>query len=293
MKKIGLIDAVICSLVIMLVTCTLIPAVARMQRDAGDARCQSNMRRFAQALALYIGEFGKYPTNRKWNSNGTVGPIIYEVAVSYPELDEKGQPIRFIYGMTWVESLYPYLINAANKTDQDWDSFLRCPKAYSHTFPTSAANARTTYAFNACMVEIWPALLRDPAELMMLREMDRRVNASLRPTGNSIGTDAFPPRATFLNDYDWRFGTANNPTDPRLHAEGSHIVFADGHVRCIPDYYYKKTDGSYLNDYDYSGDKSHHWDAETLQWYNWVFTEEEMAADPLKREINKAIAITP
>ena len=271
MKKLSAADIIACVLILILVALTLAPALARMHRTAAEAKCQSNLRRWAQALALYTPDYqGRFPPNRRLS-----GPN-QSVTLSEPGADPAtGDPIRFQHGIAWVETLYPYIIDTATRTDQDWLSFMKCPNASETTYPANSATARMTYIFNFCLAEQLRPLVRNPEKLMMLREMDRNVDSLCRPifttcTGNS---NVFPGYA-LLNEWEVYL----RYTDNTLHADGSYIVFADGHVKYFSaDFYptqsYYKTENC--------------WDEETQQWYNYGPNAD---APP---EYIKSIAITP
>ncbi len=272
MKRIAVADVVVSVLTVALVVFALIPAVARVQRPWEDSKCQSNLRRWAEALALYTEDFeGVFPPNR-----GASGPR-QSVALSEPVVDpETGDPIRFQHGIAWVECLYPYVIDAATKTGQDWLSFMQCPNASDATYPVSSKTARMTYVFNFCLTEYPRQLVRNPEKLMMLREVDRRVNSLCRPIyTNCVGNSLIAPRDPLLNSKETYY---LGKTDRTLHADGSYIVCADGHVKYFPADFYPE----YVH---YT--KANCWDDETGQWYNYGPNAD---APP---EYIKSIAITP
>ena len=259
---------------LVLVCVTLVPAVARMKRDPADAKCQSNMRRWAQAMALYIADNdGRYPTNRTMT-----GTMTYQVVLTpLDSPDYNYREVRFLYGVNWVEALYDYVWDAADRTDQDWTCFMRCPNAKDITWPSAPVMepyALMTYAMNYNLVEYWHPLVRNPQKVMMLREMDRRVVAHCRPINRTTGdgTANGVPRSPFLTRSDYVMSSAE--IDPNLHGGGSHIVFADGHVRHFTTDFFP---GTY--------DMPCTWDSETQQWYNYVWDEPSV--------YNKSIAITP
>ena len=62
-----------------------------------------------------------------------------------------------------------------------------------------------------------------------------------------------------------------------MHSGGSHILFADGHVKLVKaNTLMNPKTNKFLADTDFNNDKAHHWDAETGQWYNWVYTGSEL-----------------
>ena len=276
MKKLSGVDIIACVLILILIAFALAPALARMHRTAAEAKCQSNLRRWAEALALYTQDFdGRFPMNRHFGPGGTPGAPRQSVPLSHLGFDSDGNPIRYQYGFGWVEALYPYIIDAATKTDQDWLSFMKCPNASDAAYPVSSPTARMTYVFNFCLAEYWPALVRNPENLMMLREADRNLHSVCRPISTSCtGTPSILPLYPLLEKYDQYL----RQTDPNLHGGGSYIVFADGHVKYFttdffPPLPYYKT--------------ANCWDGETQQWYNYG-----PGAD-MPPEYIKSIAITP
>ena len=67
MRRLAAVDAAIIIVIVVIATITLAPAVARVQRNASDARCQSNLQRVAEAIALYQDDNNScFPTNRPW-----------------------------------------------------------------------------------------------------------------------------------------------------------------------------------------------------------------------------------
>ena len=54
MKRIRIVDVVVSTVTLVMVALALAPAVARLQRTSAEAKCQSNMRRWAQAIMLIL-----------------------------------------------------------------------------------------------------------------------------------------------------------------------------------------------------------------------------------------------
>ena len=285
MRRFSIADIIVSIVVIVLIALTLAPAIARIQRPYAEARCQSNMRRMAEAMALYTADNNnRYPTNRI--ANGTMFYRVQLTPVTNPQM-------RYMYGINWVEALYPYLQKAAEKTGQDYKAFLKCPNASSITSPRTgspAATASVTYAFNGYLAEYSPSLVQNSEKLMMIREMDRLINAEFRPFNiamhvpggpnngirPAIGTVADKPYDPFLNITDAIIGTAVNN---KPHNEGSHILFADGHTKHFT---------SDLMPRDSSVTSANSWDAETMQWYNFNKNNTTVGT-----EQRRTIAITP
>ena len=275
MRKITIADAVVSVLILILIAFALAPALARMHRTAAEAKCQSNLRRWAEALAVYTQDFdGRFPMNRKFGLGMTPGAPTQSVPLSHLGFDSDGNPIRYQYGFGWVEALYPYIIDAATKTDQDWLSFMKCPNATNNTYPPGSP-ARMTYVFNFCLTEQPRQLIRNPESLMMLREADRNLNSVCRPISTSCIANPYAvPQYPLLTEGD----SYLHPIDPNLHGSGSYIVFADGHVKYFTTDFFPPQ--SYYT-------VANCWDGETQQWYNYG-----PGAD-MPPEYIKSIAITP
>jgi len=266
MKRARTIDIILSALIALLVCSALAPAFARMQRSSAEAKCQSNLRRWAQAMSAYVADnHQRYPTNRT-----LAGALSHRISLSDETLrDQNGDPVRFQYGANWVEALYPYLEAAAVNTGQDWKSFRKCPNARDIV---TEPFTRMTYALNYNLVEQPNAIIRDPSRLMMFREMDRLVGSELRPSVPSLGSADLPINAFMITTGDTPFPfPPYRQTDGNRHGTGSYVCFADGHVKYFT-----------IDYYPYTGAGA--WDSTDQRWYNFV------NSDPAH---NKTIAITP
>lgn len=271
-KRIGLLDIALLMLIVLISGFIVAPVVARLQRSPADAKCQSNLRRWTQAMALYVHDNqGRYPTNR------ATSDISSSVRLT-PDgiLKPDGSQLRFSYGVSWVEALYPYVQAGAAATGQDWKSVRQCPNASTAgEYPAGLwlVTSYMTYSLNYNLVEEPESLVRGPGSMMMFREMDRRVNSVLRPTNLSPNANSVPDTA-FLGTND-TYLHGNTITSNGRHGSGSYIAFADGHVRYFTTDYYPR---------------SCMWDADTQKWYNYVYPN---PADDTQRRLNKSIAISP
>lgn len=294
MKQMRTLDLVMPALVVLLIGFLLAPAVARLQRSPAEARCQSNMRQWARAMVLYLDDnHQRYPTNR--NPQGFLTARVYLTPLSADgtmQVGQDGKPIRFANGVNWVEALYPYIWTSAEKTGQDWKSFRKCPNTSTKTDPPSSVpppsaslSATMTYAFNLFLVEQPKGVIQNTANLMMLREMDRKINSCLRPTSPSIGSiqsisSTNPPENTFLvNAWDRALDQyiMNGKPNANQHDSGSYILFADGHVKWFGMSYMPASMAIADN-----------WDANDSRWYNYNGTTTTVPV-----ELRKTIAITP
>lgn len=295
MRKRSIGDAVAIVALLLLVAWLLGPVIAQNGRTYAEAKCQANMRRLAEAIALYTADHqGKYPTNRSLSGHIRSN----NVALSPAGVDAQANPIRFVNGVNWVEAIQPYVINAARSTSQicletgqkcgknicgghpyeNWPTLFRCPNAVWQAWPVGSTTARVTYVFNYALLECRANTVLDPSRLMMLREVDRKVNSLCRPINICTGSNAIVPMGALLNTFDPTI--APQPMDPNLHARnGSFIVFADGHVRHFTlDYFPARTFYTAVNC----------WDDVTRQWYNYGPNAKNTPA-----HLIKSIAITP
>jgi len=279
-KGFTLIELLVVIAIIAILAAILFPVFAKARKAAQASNCQSNLKQIGNALKMYLSDWqDTYPTNRRYGTGGAVAGIGDEVSLSPPDIDPNtGQPVRFLYGITWVEGLYNYIEQVTKKEDPmtAW----RCQAATNKEYPVGSTTAAVTYTFNACLAEQPEGIMKGAANLLMVRETDRLVNSLLRPAQDCTGSDATPPRSPFLNTYDYRMRT----TTPTLHTNGSHILFADGHVKLFDWKYFN------VSDTDFTSKKAQHWDPETMQWYNFYWanptTDEQKA-------LNRSIAISP
>jgi prepilin-type processing-associated H-X9-DG protein len=258
MKRARTTDIALSALIAVLICFSLAPAVARMQRSSAEAKCQSNLRRWAQAMSAYLADnHQRYPTNRQLEGYLTNRVVLSDPTAVGPD----GKPLRFQNGVNWVEALYPYIQAAATRTGQDWKSFRRCPNARDMAV---GANASMTYSMNYNIIEEPKAIVRDPWRLMMFREMDKLVGSVLRPSNHcSWATDT--PVSAFLAPRDFSLGLATTqPCDRNRHGSGSYICFADGHIKYFTnDYFPTWGSGS-------TAVSACYWDVYDQRWYNIV-----------------------
>ena len=282
-RRISFVDIIILSTVAVFVALTLVPAIARMQRTPIEAKCQSNMRRWAEAMALYCADNqGRYPTNRPRITSG-VGVILPTCNLSPDAPPGQPQP-RFVHSYNWVEALYPYLQSAAEKTGQDWKSFRKCPAASSKTLPEiTGPNYQVTYVMNRCLVEAWTQLVRQPRNLMMMRESGRLTMATLRPANDCTNLSSPRPIDPFCTAKDSLVNHVFTQGEFMLHANGSHVMFADGHVKAFDISYFSTNPPAYTT-------AASTYDTNTQQWYNYWF---QNPVTPDQKAKHMSIAISP
>ena len=263
-KGFTLIELLVVIAIIAVLAAILFPVFARARKAAQNSTCQSNLSQIGRALKMYLSEWHDcYPTNRPTGGAN----LAYTVELSTPgQLDAGNQPLRFQYGVNWVEALFPY-VEAANK---DAASAWLCPAA-SNKGEKPGGNWNTTslvsYTFNYNLIEQPEGVVKTAANLMVSRELDRKVNSVLRPANLSMDSSAKPDTA-FLGTAD-NYVTPN-VTNPYQHNQGSNLLFADSHVK------FYATDMM---------PKDCTWDATDSQWYNFANT-----GDGKK---DKSIAVSP
>jgi len=288
MKRPNVYEIAICSLAVAVTLASLAPAIGRAVRDRNDAKCQSNLQRWGEAMVLYLADNNDhFPSNRWRNPSGGWYSISTPIPLSQEEpLPGEITPPRFQYGLNWVEALYPYVQGLAGKSGQDWRSVRRCPNAGIALYPAQPASGddyhwSMSYVMSCPLIEQPATIIRDPRKLMMIREFGRLTVSTLRPTnGNCVGTAAVKPMYAFLNKTDSGVagGTAR---ECQLHWNGTYILLADGHVQHFSlDYYPEYSAMTSANAFDPT----------TSQWYNYYWASPNTENQRAK---NKSIAITP
>jgi prepilin-type processing-associated H-X9-DG protein len=191
-----------------------------------------------------------YPTNRLISSKKPL-----DLQPEIPLSDDCNSSVIFQYGINWVEALYPYIEKVGNPGDNS--SVWYCYNAR----PSNDKNSHNTYAINFNLLEKSDRSILFSSNLMLVREMDRACGAVCRPMNISKDSKT-PPIGAFLTDSDPVLGRCNK----KLHSSrGSHVLFADGHVKLI------STD---LMPEVMTKEKN--WDSTTKQWWNEVSGPENM-----------------
>ena len=295
-----LIELLVVIAIIAVLAAILFPVFSRVRKTAFAANCQSNMKQIGSSVKMYLTDWDDtYPTNRTKNTNGTVGIMCYQVQLSPEPTTTTTDPPRFVNSFNWVEGLYSYIERVAGKDEAS--SVWRCQAASNKTAPATGAlstTAAVTYAFNGYLCEQPEGVVKVSANTMMVREIDRIINAELRPWNmamhapggganngvrQALGTNADRPIDAFLNITDMVNGTTTgNPNNSKQHAKGSHILFADGHVK-----FFSTT--VMPRESDVTTTRS--WDADTEQWYN--FKKSTPVGQPIANPRERSIGITP
>lgn len=265
-----LIELLVVIAIIAILAAILFPVFAKARKAAQASTCESNMQQIGKAIKQYLTDWDDtYPSNRT-----LAGVQQNSITLSAPGVDADGNPIRFTNGVNWVEGLYGH-IEAITSTE-DASTVWKCPAASNKVYPNGSTTAAVTYVFNYSMVEQPEGVIRGASNLMLVREMDRSVNAVCRPINICNGSNTSVPNGALLNNFDPLI-TSPAP-DPFLHANGSHVLFADSHVKYFESPYFPARTA-------YSA--ANCWDDDTQQWYNYG----PNAKMPLK--YIRSIAITP
>jgi prepilin-type processing-associated H-X9-DG protein len=273
-------DIAVGIIILALAVFTLAPVVAHMRRTAPEAKCQANMHRIGEAIACYLEDnHSRYPTNRPLYGRA-IQSIQWAVSLSPNPYSNGDGPQRFVYGLNWVEALYDYVDARAARTGQPREFCWRCPSASSAEHPTNYNGRRVTYAFNSCLAEQPRLIVRRSQNLMMLRETGYLTVSTLRPTNTahpSTGNPSSLPVYPFLSEgRDTPLGYTSK--QPKPHAGGSYILFADGHTRHFTIDYYPQNIVKQC------------WDPDAQQWYNFRYTN---PTSDLQRKHDRSIAISP
>ena len=270
----AVISAIICIAIVAIVASVVFPLFARHRSGGPMSACQSDLKQIGNALRVYASDNDDmFPTNRVWIEHGRLGSVRVRVKLSQPDSEH---PRRFQYGANWVEAIYPYIERMSGASDAA--SVWKCDHASSRACPERSRTAAVTYAFNRNLIEQPEYIVHDGSQLMMVREMDRLVDAELRPTNNTTWSSKKPPISPFLTKRDAKLGK----TDPKLHNGGSYILYADGHAK-----WYRS---SYLPDQS-KLTKRNCWDPKTRQWYN--YRPDNTDAGAPSKPMQRSIAITP
>jgi prepilin-type N-terminal cleavage/methylation domain-containing protein/prepilin-type processing-associated H-X9-DG protein len=255
-KGFTLIELLVVIAIIAILAAILFPVFAKARAAAFRSDCQSNLAQMGKAFRMYAQDsHDMYPTNRGLPAGGVPAAMNQEIQLS----DPVAVPVIDQYGINWVEALRPYMEAISKNSAGAW----ACKAATNMTDPpgsaTKAKNAQVTYAFNYNLCEQPEGVIRTSDNLMAVREMDRLVNARLRPSSLSMDS-ASPPYNAFLTTVDTALSAVVAGPKPKRHNIGSNILFADGHVRLYSTRYFPTTFTAALN-----------WDsAESLQWWNYV-----------------------
>lgn len=231
----------------------------------GKSDCESNMKQIGSSMKMYLTDWhDTYPTNRSLRAHNKLGGISCAVQLTIPTDYTKAGRSR---NLSWVEAMYKYMEPPTADAEGNVDcGAWQCKAASTDCHPSYSKTAYTAYVMNRNLVEQPEGVIRCSDKLMLCREVDGLVNSELRPMNTS--TDAKTrPDCPFLTGHDRRMGN----TGSKIHANGSHLLFADGHVSWFQDNVFNNNHCQF--------------DASDCEWWNAV-----TQGDPATR---KRIAITP
>jgi prepilin-type N-terminal cleavage/methylation domain-containing protein len=272
-KGFTLIELLVVIAIIAVLAAILFPVFARARAAAATANCQSNMSQIGRAMKMYVQEWhDMYPSQDYSQSPGVPNS---NVQLSWPgNITTDGKPVRYQYGTNWVEALQPYMEAISKDSSGAW----KCGAAASKTDPPSPVpkwdTAAVNYAMNANLVDQPEGVIRSAANLLAVREMDRKVNSVLRPY-NVSSDSTKTPAAPFLTNTDTGLSAlGGQATIEKEHGPGSNIRFADSHVKMFPTNYFPHSPAFAT------------YDATDTAWYNFSGVN----SDALRA---KSISITP
>ena len=142
-------------------------------------------------------------------------------------------------------------------------------------------NCAVNYIFNRNLIKQSESIIKSAANLMLIRELSRLTISMVRPMNDSAGRSTARPLYPFLNKSDGALLPNDTSKECKMHGNGSHILFPDGHVKPFNIGYYPE---------DASITTGNCWDPNTSQWYNYYYPTPTTADDKAK---NMSIAISP
>ncbi|MCX6346062.1 MAG: hypothetical protein NT018_13480 [Armatimonadetes bacterium] len=202
----------------------LLPLFSDHSDGGRPSNCQTNLKQIGNSIKMYLADWDEtYPTNRPFTTNHKLDPISSKVKLSAIGYDKvTGKPYKFQHGVNWVEGLYAYMESIVERGDTS--SVWKCPSA---SLSAKSKSAEVSYAFNRNLIEQPEKIIKSSGRLMMLSESGRLLDSELKPSNKSNKDPKAVPQNAFTNT--------------KLHSNGSHILFADGHVKLFnaEAYFYK------------------------------------------------------
>ncbi len=281
-KGFTLIELLVVIAIIAILAAILFPVLSKAREAAKQSSCESNLKQLGTAMKQYLASWDDmFPTNRGRMPSGMpnnqwvceeVMLTPYEFIVdgipagtspmppewdNLPDEDKFGEPMKFFYGVNWVEALMNNMesVSAWDDPKSAW----RCSTASEvatkliekqYFWPPGKNQPQETlaavsYTMNFYLAEQPSSVISVPDRTMLVREFDGRACAALRPFtpdteyyGMALpGLVENSPYAPFL------LSGMNTQVDPhasqsggefaingKLHGAGSLVLFADSHV---------------------------------------------------------------
>jgi len=284
-KGFTLIELLVVIAIIAVLAAILFPVFAKARRAAQASNCQSNLKQIGAAFKMYLTDNNDtYPTNRTVPSLALSNDI--PITPTNAGNDASGNPLKFQSGYNWVEALTGYIEQATQASDPM--TVWKCQAASNVTFPASptggAYASLVTYAMNYNMVEQPEGIIKGASNLMLAREMDRLVQAVLRPTNQSIQVSSPVPASPFLSANDT--GDVNKaiptPIATKPHGGSSMILFCDGHVKAFS--------AGFMPD---TLTAAKCYNTNLSQWFNYASSSYASQGLPASNPLCESIAVSP
>ncbi|MDO8683581.1 MAG: prepilin-type N-terminal cleavage/methylation domain-containing protein [Armatimonadota bacterium] len=244
-----LIELLVVVAIIAILAAILFPVFAKVKAAAKRTTCMQNMGNIAKAVKMYAGDYDDtFPTNRS-NAGSATGYIAIQAQLSSSTYNG-----IFQNSYNYVEGLTDYL-EKLEEAQYTKETTWLCPTALDDPHPFAAASligkcAAVNYCFSAFVIEQVENKVEDAPNTLMMREVDRKVNALLRPypSVNPVDDPPYgrtsasePPKACFPptdNEPDptitYRIpgiaAVGKPPLNANRHGDGSMVMFVDGHV---------------------------------------------------------------
>jgi prepilin-type N-terminal cleavage/methylation domain-containing protein/prepilin-type processing-associated H-X9-DG protein len=241
-----LIELLVVIAIIAVLAAILFPVFARAKAAAKQATCTQNLNSIGKAVRMYASDNDDMlPTNVQ-AANGTLAVQCQLATVDF----SKNDPVTKVPPLVtknsspnYVEGLQLYIEKLQDTKGNE--SIWRCPAASDATFPALnatkngpplALTAAVTYVLSYYAAGQTEGRVDDPSNTLLMREVDRKCNALLRPYPKTA-TAAFgkpdnPPYNPFpTTDHTGTLYPFQTPTNmPLRHSNGFIVLFIDGHV---------------------------------------------------------------
>ncbi|MCX6346252.1 MAG: prepilin-type N-terminal cleavage/methylation domain-containing protein [Armatimonadetes bacterium] len=298
-----LIELLVVIAIIAILAAILFPVFARARATARQSGCQANLKQIGNSIKMYLADWDEtYPTNRVATGNLVASCRLSRIGTETNAASPNfGKAYRFDYGITWVEGLYNYMEAIVIK--EDTSSVWKCPAALIAQAGISGVekdSAETTYVFNFNLLEQPESVIKAGSTMMVVRETDRLVAsvccavpkvggldypAAGQLTAPTIASDSQIQAPFHMRpDACIKDGSASPVLDPtvKIHGTGSHILFADGHLKLYSSKEFFRTASGIAS--------TANWDSTDSAFYNYISNNPTV---PSEKPFHKAIQITP